>query len=188
MFTDYLSILESLSRLSSKTKNQLQEYISIKNVPKGDFILRHGQICNHIYFLSKGFARIFYFKNEKEITEYFAGEKQFCFSITSFFQDTPSYLVIEAIEDCEVILLHKKGLEKLQKTNLEVAGLLISFLSRSLILSQKRMESIQFSTAKQRYQQLINEHPEVLNKIPLQHIASFLGITQETLSRIRAQI
>ena len=65
---------------------------------------------------------------------------------------------------------------------------MIKFFSRSLILSQQRMESIQFETAKQRYTKLLEDQPEILNKVPLQFIATFLGITQETLSRIRTQI
>ena len=96
--------------------------------------------------------------------------------------------IIEAIEDCEIIQLSKEGQDLLRRTNLEISNLILGFYSRSLILSQKRMESLQFETASNRYQNLIENQPNILNKVPLQHIASFLGITQETLSRIRANL
>jgi len=188
MLTEYLNILDKYYPLSSDTREELKEHISIKNFSKGDMILEFGEICNHLYFVNKGFTRIFYFKNGKEITEWFADEKQFFFSIISYFENKPSQLVIEAIEDCEIIELSKQGLESLRKSNVEIANLIIRFYSRSLILSQKRMESMQFETASMRYQNLLTRQPNILKKVPLQHLASFLGITQETLSRIRANL
>jgi len=188
MLNAYLDILSNVSFLSEQTRNELIPHINTKTIHKGDFVLKYGEICKHIYYVNKGFVRIFYYKNDKDITEWFASETRFCFSITSFFQDIPSKLVIEAIEDSEIIFLSKLGLENLRKTNIEVANLLNEFFSRSLIISQQRMESIQFETAKQRYLKLLKEQPAILNKVPLQYIATYLGITQETLSRIRSKV
>ena len=188
MFTEYLNVLHKASPLSINSKNELLKCISRREINKGELVLKQGETCKHIYFVNKGFIRIFYFKNGKNITEWFANEKQFFFSITSYFEETPSNLVIEATEDSEIILLAKEGLEKLCKTNLEVANLMIALFSTSLILSQQRMESLQFETAKNRYAKLLAEQPEILNKVSLQFVASFLGISQETLSRIRAKV
>lgn len=188
MFEAYLNLLGEVTSLSETSKTELLDHIKVKHVAKGDFLLKHGQVCKHIYYVNKGFVRIFYYKNGKDITEWFASEGHFCFSITSFFEGVPSKLVIEAVEDSEIILLSKAGLNKLKKTNIEIANLLIEFFSGSLILSQKRMESIQFETAKKRYYNLLKEQPSILNKVPLQYVASYLGITQETLSRIRSKV
>lgn len=188
MIDEYLNKLNSFSPLSLESKNQLRPYISIKNIHKDELLLRHGHVCKHIYFVHKGFIRIFYYKEGKEVTEWLTGENHFFFSIESFFEKTPSHLIIEALEDSEIIQLSKKGLDTLRRQNLEVANLMIEWISGSLVLSQKRMNSIQFETAKQRYDHLLKQQPEMLNKVPLQYIASFLGITQETLSRIRAKI
>lgn len=187
MYTDYLNILSEYSPLSDITKSQLEPYISIKNLSKDGILLKHGEVCKHIYYVNKGFIRIFYFKDDKEVTEWLTNDRHFFFSITSFFENSPSHLIIEAIEDSEIIQLSREGLDKLRKTNLEVANLMVEWISGSLVLSQKRMDSIQFETAKQRYDNLLKMQPEILNKVPLQHIASFLGITQETLSRIRSK-
>lgn len=186
--SEYLNILNSISPLGPESQKEISEHISVKKVAKGGLILKYGEICRHIYFVNRGFIRIFYYKNGKDITEWFADEKQFFFSITSYFEQTPSELIIEAIEDCEIIQLSKEGQDRLRRTNLEISNLIIGFYSRSLILSQKRMDSIQFETASKRYQNLLEQQPNILHKVPLQHVASFLGITQETLSRIRASI
>ncbi len=183
---EYLNILNSVAPLSPKSRESLMECISVKKVPKGDHILKFGETCRHIYFVNKGYVRIYYFKDGKDITEWFADEKQFFFSIKSYFEQSPSKLIIEALEDCEIILLSKEGQDRLRKSNLEISNLIIAFYSGSLIHSQKRMESMQFENASNRYRHLLSQQPNILKKVPLQHIASFLGITQETLSRIRA--
>lgn len=188
MHDEYLNILDSYSPLSSESKESLKACISVKKVLKGDLVLKNNEVCRHIYFVNKGLVRIFYYKNGKDITEWFADEKQFFFSIGSYFQEQPSKLIIEAIEDSEIIQLSKEGQDRLRKTNLEISNLIIAFYSRSLVLSQIRMESMQFETAAKRYQNLMTQQPNILQKVPLQHIASFLGITQETLSRIRASL
>lgn len=188
MLNEYLNKLSSFSTLSLESKEELLPYISIKNLNKEELLLKHGHVCKHIYYVHKGFIRIFYYKEGKEVTEWLTGENHFFFSIESFFENTPSRLIIEALEDSEIIQLSKKGLDTLRKQNLEVANLMIEWISGSLVLSQKRMNSIQFETAKQRYDHVLKQQPEMLNKVPLQYIASFLGITQETLSRIRSKI
>lgn len=188
MYKEYLKTLSSISPLCPETKEALLNYVSYREIQKGENLLSKGQVCRHIYFVQKGFLRIFYYKNGKNITEWFTNEKSFCFSISSYFLDAPSELIIEALEDSEIIALSKTGLEEMRKNNLEVANLMIQFFSGSLIASQKRMESIQFESAKKRYEHLLQEQPEIVHKVPLQNIASFLGITQETLSRIRAQL
>lgn len=187
MNTEYYNKLKERTTLSHESLNAISKCVRKEKFLKGDLILKHGDICKDIYYVNSGFIRIFYYKNGKEITEWFSNEKNFFFSIASYFNEEPSKLVIEAVEDCEIIYLSKKGLEKLRKTNLEIANLLIVFFSGSLLFSQIRMESIQFETASQRYESLLRNQPEILNKVSLQHIASYLGITQETLSRIRSK-
>jgi CRP-like cAMP-binding protein len=184
----YFERLRAMYPLSEAALDLLKPFIAKKHISKGDFILRKDETCRHIYFIDKGFARIFYFKNGKEITEWFAPEKNFCFSISSYFEEKPSHLIIECLEESEVIYLSKEGLDQLCKTHIEISNFFNKMISGALILSQKRMDSIQFETARQRYEKLIKNQPYILQKVPLQYLASFLGITSETLSRIRTQI
>ncbi|MEH6656510.1 Crp/Fnr family transcriptional regulator [Leeuwenhoekiella marinoflava] len=188
MLDNYFNKLKEFSLFSQAEKDNLTKYITIKKVQKGNYILNSGEVCNHIYFLNQGFARQYYYKNGKEVTEWFAGKNEFCFSIESYFKDSPSKLLIETIEDSEVIYLHKEGLLGLSKSNIEIGQLAIKMFAKSLVLSQQRMESILFQSAKDRYVNLLERQPEIIQKVPLSYIASFLGITQETLSRIRAKL
>jgi CRP-like cAMP-binding protein len=188
MFTEYLNVLHENSPLSIDSRKALSRHITIKKIPKGEYILKYEEVCKHIYYVNKGLVRIFYFKNGKEITEWFADEKQFFFSIISYFEQHGSRLIIETLEDSEIIFLSKEGQDQLRRSNLEISNLIIHFYTLSLILSQKRMESLQFESAARRYKNLLQNQPRIVNKAPLQHIASFLGITQETLSRIRSSL
>lgn len=174
--------------LSNEAFAEFLRITSTRSLKKNEFVLRQDAICKHIYFVKTGMVRIYYLKDGRDITEWFACEREFCFSITSYFHEVPSKLIIQCIEECEITYLPKSGLERLADENLEVSRFYRSLFAGSLIGSQLRMESIQFETALQRYQALMNNNPEIIQRAPLKHIASFLGISFETLSRIRHQL
>lgn len=153
--------------------------------PKGHHLLREGGVNNYLYFIPKGVARIYYHKQDKEVTEWLALDGTFFFSIRSFFERTPSHLAIHLLEPSELLALHHNDLMRLCDRYHEVEKLFRRMITSSLILSQIRMESIQFETAQQRYQRLLELNPDILQRVSLAYIASYLGITQETLSRVR---
>lgn len=158
------------------------------NVPKDHFLVKENETANYIHFIEKGIARIFYYKNGKEITEWIAMNNSFFLSIISFFERTPSRLQIHVIEPAIVYGIHYDKLMQLCNEYHAVERWLRKALTNSLILSQYRMDSIQFESAQQRYQKLLETNPSIIQRVPLSYIASFLGITQETLSRIRSNI
>jgi len=167
----------------------MQQYISawqFWNVSKDHFLVREQEVCDYIFFIRKGIARIYYYKNGKEITEWFASDQQFFLSITSFFERTPSRLIIQTLEPAEVMGIHHNSLLQLAAEHHEVETLFRKMMTASLILSQHRMDSIQFETAQQRYESLVKNQPQLIQRVPLSCIASFLGVTLETLSRIRS--
>lgn len=180
--------VKSMVPLTPEAKSLLHEITSVRTLAKGDTVLAEGTVSRHLYFVENGLLRIYYEKDGKEITEWLALDDSFCFSITSFFQQVPSRLIIECIENSEVVYISRDELLRLSDTNLEIARLFRLLITGSLIFSQIRMESIQFETAAKRYQRLLQQNPEILRRVPLMYIASFLGITVETLSRIRTQI
>ena len=112
---------------------------------------------------------------------------QFFLSITSFFQRTLSHLIIQTIEPSLVYGIHHDDLMRLADEFHDIERLLRRLVTLSLILSQERMDSIQFESAQQRYEKLLKMTPQIVQRVPLTYIASFLGITLETLSRIRSQ-
>ncbi len=155
--------------------------------PKGHHLLKDGSVNNHLFFISKGLVRIYYHKENREVTEWLALDESFFFSIQSFFKRIPSKLAIHVLEPSEVFALHHDDLMRLCDQYHPVEKLFRRMLTDSLIFSQIRMESIQFETAQQRYQRLITLNPDILQRVPLAYVASFLGITQETLSRVRSK-
>lgn len=177
----------NISPLSPESGNAFINTWKYWPVPKDHFLLREHSVSDYIYFIQKGVARIYYYKNGKEITEWIALDQQFFLSITSFFERTPSHLIIQTLEPSEVYGIHHNDLMALADQYHDIEKLLRKMVTRSLILSQVRMDSIQFETAQQRYEGLVKNMPNILQRVPLSYIASFLGVTLETLSRIRSQ-
>lgn len=155
--------------------------------PRDYLLLREHTVSDYIYFVEQGAVRIFYHKHGKDITEWIALDEQFFLSINSFFQRQPSRLIIQTLEPSLVWGIHHNALMQLADEYHCIEKLLRKMVTGSLILSQQRMESIQFETAQERYARLMQHTPDIINRVPGIYIASFLGITKETLSRIRSQ-
>lgn len=113
-------------------------------------------------------------------------DQQFFLSITSFFERKPSHLIIQTLEASEVYGIHYNDLMRLADQYHDIEKLLRKMVTLSLILSQQRMDSIQFETAQQRYEKMLQTSPNIIQRVPLSCIASFLGVTPETVSRIRS--
>ena len=180
---------KNITRISPLSEESMEQYLSAWkswSVPKEHFLLKENSVSDYIYFIEKGIARIYYFKNGKEITEWIAMDGQFFLSITSFFQRIPSQLIIQTLEPSVVYGIHHDDFMRLADKLHDVERLLRKMVTGSLILSQIRMDSIQFESAQQRYERLLNSSPQIVQRVPLTYIASFLGITLETLSRIRS--
>lgn len=184
----FILSLEKISGLSHEGKKKLIDIVCTKDLAKGEKILNLHAVCHHIYFIEKGIARIYYLKKGKDVTEWFAFEDSYCFSIISFFNQTPSSLEIECLENCEVHFIPRDKLLHLCDNDLEISKYFRILIGNSLIYSQVRMESIQFETASERYLNLLHHNPKIIQRVPLQYIASYLGISFETLSRIRAKL
>lgn len=178
--------IQHISILSPESEKIFLNAWKYWEVPKEHFLVREKEVCDYIFFIEKGVARIFYYKNGKEITEWIAMDEQFFLSITSFFQRTSSHLIIQTIEPARVYGIHYNDLTGLAAHHHDIETLFRKMLTLSLILSQKRMDSIQFETAHQRYEKLLQQNPDIVRRVPLSYIASFLGVTLETLSRIRS--
>ncbi|MEQ1675772.1 MAG: Crp/Fnr family transcriptional regulator [Chitinophagaceae bacterium] len=183
---DLQKAIENISPLSPESLPPFLQAWKYWVLSKDQLLLREHAVSDYIYFIKKGVARIYYHKNEKEITEWVAMDKQFFLSITSFFQRQPSHLIIQALEPSEVYGIHHNDFMALADQYHDVERLLRKMVTASLILSQIRMDSIQFETAHQRYERLLNNSPQIIQRVPLSYIASFLGVTLETLSRIRS--
>ena len=153
---------------------------------KGDIILKEGDTCKYIYFISKGLVRQFYFKNGREVTEYLTYENNIVMCIESLFKQQPTRLQIEALETTIWYGLPRVELEQASVKNVNIEILYRKILEESLIISQIHADLVRFETAQERYRRLMQLQPELFLRAPLVYIASYLQMTPETLSRVRA--
>jgi CRP/FNR family transcriptional regulator, anaerobic regulatory protein len=178
----------SIIPVSKELENSIKQAAKRKTIAKGEIIINAGERCNHIYFIEKGLLRGFYFNEDKEITNWFASDGEFATSFYSFIGKQASTETIEALEDCELLQLSYDDLQGLYE-NFPATERLGRIITENYYLKlESRFLSIQFKTAKERYLHLMATHPILLQRAPLGYIASWLGITQETLSRIRAEV
>lgn len=153
---------------------------------KGEMILKEDETCRHIYFLVRGMVRQFYYKNGKELTEHIGVENSIFMCIESLFKEEPTKLQVEALETCVVYALPKQRLEEVALHNVNIQILYRKVLEESLIISQIHADLVRFESALDRYVKLCKLMPQVILRVPLIYVASYLQMTPETLSRVRS--
>lgn len=158
-----------------------------RSIGKHEALLSVGEVCDKIWFLTKGVIRYCnYDVDNQEITRCFALENQFCFSLSSYLNDTPAQEGLIALEDCEVLEIGKDDFNDLKESIPRLKMLYIRLLEESYLLLDAYNFALQNLSATTRYQKLILEDaPELLQRVPQVYLASYLGISPETLSRIR---
>ena len=179
---------ELARRYSTMTHDELDLLESIlvpMKFAKNEMILKEGDTCTNIYWVVKGLVRQFYYKNEKELTEYMATENSIVMCIESLFQEQPTRLQIKAIEPTVMIAMPKADLEAVAMKSVNIQILYRKILEESLILSQHHADMLRFESAQDRYQKLVKDQPQLVLRAPLVYIASYLQMTPETLSRVR---
>ncbi len=179
------SIVAQFGTLSSDARNDVKKVGQIRNVNKGDILVKEGDYSYELYFVAKGGARAYYLKDGKTITDWFAFENDFISSIVSFFLGVPSQHYIEVLEDSTLMALQLKDIEVLCDTYHDFERLARMSTTKTMLQLQQRIVSLQFKSSKERYDSLLEKYPQIELRAPLGDIASYLGITQETLSRIR---
>ena len=180
---------ELARRYSTMTHDELDILESIivpQKYAKGEMILKEGEICRQFLYIDKGLVRQFYFKHGKEVTEHLGQEQTIVMCIESLFKEEPTKLQMEALEPTTVYALPKADLERVAMHNVNIQILYRKILEESLITSQIHADLVRFETAQDRYKKLCKLCPQVVLRAPLVYIASYLQMTPETLSRVRA--
>lgn len=178
--------LTSFASFSNAELNDILSFFKKETIRKGTILIREGQVSKKLCFLEKGIGRSYYLKKDgKEVTVWFFGNGKFMTSLDSFFQQKPSIYYIEMLEDATLYTITKKEIDILfdKYHKMEKFGRLLSI--QMLTDMVNKVNAIQFQTAKERYEYMLTEFPDIVYRVPLRDIASYLGITQETLSRIR---
>jgi CRP-like cAMP-binding protein len=183
----FFTAINQFFHLSNEGKEALAAILIPLELPKGRTLIHANTICEYSYFIEEGLARTFYIKNEKDVTDWLAAENSFVVSIVSFLTQKPDRRSVELLEDSKLWALPYQQLERLYKESHEIEKLGRMLVSYGLVLVQQRFDDLHFASAKERYRKLLHENPTFIQRVPLSIIASYLGITQETLSRIRAK-
>lgn len=155
---------------------------------KNEFLVTEGKVCRHLYFLQQGALRGFYNLDGKEITHWFGFEEDFVTSFHSFITQQPAVENIQLMEGCVLWAITKERLSKLLEEYHEFERVLRIAYETYYIRLEERFVNAQFKTAAERYSDLLVQAPHILKRAPLGAIASYLGISQETLSRIRSKL
>lgn len=185
-YSEIISFLSSeYHSLSEPCIQDIEKHFILKEFQHNKIIVREGQLSDKLYFVAEGAVRAYYLKDEKDITDWFAFEGDFICAINSYFLKVPSPHYLETIGKTVLLELPREKVQSLSDTHADFEKLKSAVLTKVMLQLQQRIVSLQFETAQQKYENLLKTRPDITQKIPLTHIASFLGITLETLSRIR---
>ena len=185
---DIDQIIDQIHPLSSAAKLMLKKNVEEVHLPKHSIVIQADKIEKNIYFIKIGIARTFSIIDDNEITFSFGKEGDTIASLKSYIGNQKGYESIELLEDCVLYKFSIERLKKLFNENIEIANWGRKFAEKELIKAEERFLPRQFGTATERYTELLKNYPDLIKRVQLGHIASYLGITQVSLSRIRTKI
>jgi CRP/FNR family transcriptional regulator, anaerobic regulatory protein len=187
-FQQFKTYLKSASFLMEQDCSLFEPFLKMKKLKSKDHFLEANNTCKEIGFINTGGFRVYYIIDGKEINTHFCFENEFVVDYDSFTQQKPSKYFIQALADTEIVTFNLEALSSAydQSKNWERFGRRIAEYSYQM--TTKRVESFLFLDGEQRYIQLLHDAPHIFEKVPLYHIASYLGLERESLSRLRKKI
>ncbi|MCA6516238.1 MAG: Crp/Fnr family transcriptional regulator [Chitinophagaceae bacterium] len=182
------NIIQTIYFLPNEVLEDVLGHFQHLEYPKNYFLLKSGKTCKHLWFMTKGVARYFYINDQgKEMNTWFSLDTQIITDTTSFVKQEPTQESIQLMEDSEMYSIEYTAVQALLQKHHSFALWYIKLVELNYVTQiEDRLSDLQFLDARQRYQKLLNLYPNIANRISLGNIASYLNITQETLSRIRA--
>ncbi|KAA0992306.1 Crp/Fnr family transcriptional regulator [Dyadobacter aurulentus] len=183
------SAIEGLVDLSDQEWNALKSAFTIRVVRSKTIITREGDIANELYFVCSGLARLFYHtKDSDQITAFIFSENMFASCLESFINQQPSIQTLETLEDCTLLVLSKENLETLYAQLPKSHVIMRKVMEARFISAQQLLSSYILASPQERYGLFAVRYPELVQRVPQYILASFLGITPVSLSRIRKRI
>jgi CRP-like cAMP-binding protein len=174
--------------LNEAMRERLLEIAQVKEYPKKTILLREGQTSDHAWFVLKGLSRAYYISDGKEITSRFMDEGFIITSWLSFYTRKPGDEFIETLEDSTLASLHHRDIEKMYRDILEFNVIGRKLTEFFFFLSEQRTQMLRKHTAEEKYNFFMNQHPDLLQRVPLKYVATYLGMNEETLSRVRSRV
>lgn len=174
--------------LSDEEWNAAIPYIKTLHLKKNDYFVREGDVAKYISFTEEGYLRVFYNHDGNDITRDISPRHSFVTALPSFVSQKPSFEIIQAITDCKLFIIYKDNLENLYDhyNNWQKVGRRV--MEEMFVETQNRIYSLITQSAEIRYKEMMKTFPDIFLYVPLQYIASYLGITSQSLSRLRKSI
>ena len=184
---NFKKYLAQLTPIENESFDIASEYFKIERICKSEFFIKEGQICSKIAFISEGLFRIYYLKDGIEINTCFCKENSITSSFNSFVNHIPSSENIQALENSVVVTLSSENLAKLYSDSQiwQTIGRLLT--EKECLRLSDRASSLSFESALEKYKNLLKYQPGIIQRVSIQHIASYIGVSRETLSRIRSK-
>lgn len=188
MIMNKYDILNAVYRMPETSVAKLADNISEITCPKGSHILEAGKTERNIYFIAKGIVRAYIEAKGKEITFWIGTEGATVVSLKSYISNEQGYETVECMEDATLYVLKRSVLDALFQQDIHIANWGRKFAEAEFLRAEEKFIPLLFTAAAERYQALLKNNPELLQRIPLECLATYLGITPVSLSRIRADI
>lgn len=184
----FLKINAIILQLEGETLAALEDVAKVKTYKKGDFLLYQGEVCRYSFWIESGIARKFYLNEGKELTTEFLFENDLAVAFSSYVTQEPSMEFIQAMTDVSVSSIDKSAFQRIKTKFPQLIELDLLMTEYYTMWLEKRLFDFHTLDASTRYAQLLRDQPNMIKQIPLTYISSYLGISLETLSRIRAKI
>lgn len=183
---DFLQFCRQFSELDETAADELFQNVKTKIYKKGDYLLKEGETCRYLFFINEGLAKSFFYKNDKEFIMRFFGENVLFSVFDSYITQEPSNFMIMALEKTTVTLVSHDKMETLCKNHHCMETFFRKLLSVATVKMVKRISEMLEQDATEQYNKFVEENNSILQRINLGDLAGYLGITQQSLSRIRA--
>jgi CRP/FNR family transcriptional regulator, anaerobic regulatory protein len=184
----YTHIVQNLA-VTEELKQIIEQHFTPLQISKNTIIEEEGKVPQHLYFINEGYMRSFYYDNNgDEVTTYLATPEQYMASFLSLSQQKISTENIETITDCSLLKISREDFLKIIEKYPQFREYSLQIFEQAFTKMNERANDLATLTAEQRYSQLLNNQGNILQNVPIQYIASFLGIKPQSLSRIRKQM
>ena len=184
-----IRLIAGLVHIDQSDRRIIRENFEPVSYAKGHVLLEAGEIARYMYFINSGYLRLYYIDGEgTEVTSHINCPMDFMTSFNSYISQAPSYETFECVTDCELLRIPHNELETLLQRNQRWAAFGKIVYEEVIKYNEQKAKDLVSLTARQRYLNLLQRFPDIIRHVPLQYIASFIGIKPESLSRIRREI